>query len=97
MRIVLPALGVAVAAFCVWLTVRIVNRRERWAKWTAILTLPMLYVLSAGPTGWLIEHKITPPWFETASRWFYTPLFLLYVISPDPIKDALEWYEHLWR
>jgi len=29
----LPTLAV-VAAFCVWLTVRIVNRRERWAKWT---------------------------------------------------------------
>jgi hypothetical protein len=34
MTIVLPALAVAFGALCVWLTVRIVNRRERWAKWT---------------------------------------------------------------
>jgi len=25
-------IGIAFAAFCVWLAVRIVNRRERWAK-----------------------------------------------------------------
>ncbi len=27
----LQVLGAAFAAFCVWLAVRIVNRRERWA------------------------------------------------------------------
>ena len=32
--IVLPALAAAFGALCVWLTVRIVNRQERWAKWT---------------------------------------------------------------
>jgi hypothetical protein len=52
MSIVLPA--VAVAAFCVSLCVRIVNRRERWAKWTAVglASLPLLYVLSFGPACW---------------------------------------------
>ena len=53
--VVLPALGVAFGAFCVWLTVRIVNRRERWAKWTLaglILGLPVLYVGSFGPVCW---------------------------------------------
>jgi hypothetical protein len=34
MVIVLAILAVAFAAFCVWITVRIVNRREWWAKWT---------------------------------------------------------------
>jgi hypothetical protein len=29
--------GVALAAFCVWLFVRIMNRRERWAITLAIL------------------------------------------------------------
>ena len=44
-------LGVAYAALCVWLMVRIVNRRERWAKWTAVglVALSVLYVLSSGP------------------------------------------------
>ena len=48
MRIVLPTLGVAFAA---WLTVRIINRRERRAKWTlaSIVGLPVLYVASFGP------------------------------------------------
>jgi hypothetical protein len=48
-----PALsifGVAFVAFCLWLTVRVVNRRERWAKWTLVAALvfaallpPLLY------------------------------------------------------
>jgi hypothetical protein len=33
---VFPALCLAFAAFAVWLTVRLVNRQERWAKRTAI-------------------------------------------------------------
>ncbi len=32
MEIVLSTLGVAFAAFCVWLTVRIFNRRGKWAR-----------------------------------------------------------------
>src|SRR5437868_6452046 len=54
-------LAVAVAAFCVWLTVRIVNRRERWAKWTlAAAALPVLYVLSFGPACWAVERDLIP-------------------------------------
>jgi hypothetical protein len=51
-------LGVAYAAFCVWLTVRFVNRRERWAKRTIALVifLPLLYVLSLGPVCWLTSR-----------------------------------------
>ena len=39
------------AATCIWLTVRIVNRRERWAKWTAVALVltPVLYAVSSGP------------------------------------------------
>ncbi|MBI3865241.1 MAG: hypothetical protein HY290_25480 [Planctomycetia bacterium] len=42
------------AALCIWLTVRIVNRRERWAKWTqaVVVGIPVLYVLSFGPACW---------------------------------------------
>jgi len=51
MRIVLPTLGVAFTAAVVWLMVRIINRRERWAKWTlaAMVGLPVLYIASFGP------------------------------------------------
>jgi hypothetical protein len=44
MTILRSALTVAFAAFCVWLAVRVYNRRERWAKWTlgTTLALPVL-------------------------------------------------------
>jgi len=34
---IVPSVGIAFAAFCIWLTVRIVNRRERWAIDLALL------------------------------------------------------------
>ena len=37
--VLLASMGIAFAAFCVWLAVRIIKRRERWAKWTAFLVL----------------------------------------------------------
>ena len=32
------------AAGCVWLTLRIINRRERWAKWTLLWLIVALVV-----------------------------------------------------
>ena len=57
----LSALAVAFAAFCVWLTARIVNRRERWAKLTLATTIGLLvlYVASFGPACW---------WFAEAGK-----------------------------
>jgi hypothetical protein len=39
MNILLPVLGLAYAAFWIWLGVRIFNRRERWAIRTAVAAL----------------------------------------------------------
>jgi hypothetical protein len=60
MTIILPALAVAFAAFCVWLGVRIVNRRDRWAKWSlaAVVGPPLLYILSFGPMCWYASRLI---------------------------------------
>ena len=55
--VLLPALGVACAAVCVWLGVRIVNRRERWAKWM----LAILLILSI--FGWLWQQNPPPASF----------------------------------
>ena len=54
MAVALAIFGVAFAAFCVWLMVRIVNQREQWAKWTlaVVVSLPVLYVASFGPVVW---------------------------------------------
>jgi hypothetical protein len=51
MAILLPALTVAFAALCIWLSVRGVNRQERWAKWMLPLAVgaSVLYVASFGP------------------------------------------------
>ena len=46
----LPIFGAVFAAFCVWLTVRIVNRRERWTKWLAgavVLLMPSAYLIAS--------------------------------------------------
>jgi hypothetical protein len=89
----------AIAAFCVWLGVRIVNRRERWAKRTLagiVLGLPLLYVVSFGPACW---------WFHTIG-WggtggyeqiriapkFYWPIGWTAKHSPMPIQHAIIWY-----
>jgi hypothetical protein len=58
MALALAIIGVAFAAFCVWLGVRIINRRERWAKWTlaAVICLPLLYALSFGPACWITSR-----------------------------------------
>jgi len=47
MTILLPTLAFAFAAFCVWLTVRIVNWKERWAKSTlaAAVFLGLMHVV----------------------------------------------------
>jgi hypothetical protein len=39
MTSVLQCLVVPFTSFCVWLTVRIINRQVRWAKWTAVVLL----------------------------------------------------------
>jgi hypothetical protein len=100
MLIVLSVIGVAFAAFCVWLTVRIVNRRERWAKWTAgglAVCLPVLYVLGIGPAIWLYQRKLMPDSVATEIEQFYLPLAWLRAIGPEPISDAFDWYTELWR
>ena len=56
MNIIVPVVGVAFAAFAVWLGLRIFNRHERWAKRTAIgllAGLSLFYLLSFGPAVWL--------------------------------------------
>jgi hypothetical protein len=62
MALFLLTFGIAYASVCVWLSVRIVNRRELWAKWTmaATLALTASYPLSMGPLQWLDERSPAP-------------------------------------
>jgi hypothetical protein len=54
----LSILGTVFAAFCIWLTVRIVNRRERWAICAALALVSILIVVIAvnllyNPQPWI--------------------------------------------
>ncbi len=79
MTIILPTLAVSFAAFCVWLAVRIINRRERWAKWTlaALVGIPVLYVASFGPACWIYLRNSNDQRHETLAA-IYRPMFRLW-------------------
>jgi hypothetical protein len=88
MTILLPVLATAFAAVCVWLAVRIVNRRERWAKWTlaAVVALPAIYVSSFWPACRLITRVILP---ANAALPIYRPLLRL-CDSSDQFRSLTE-------
>jgi hypothetical protein len=91
--ILLPALAVAFAAFCVWLTVRIVNRRERWAKWTlaVVIGLPVPYVASFGPACWLAKRSELT-WSRRVAPRIYWPLGWMASEYPGLIYDGIREY-----
>jgi hypothetical protein len=101
MTILLPALAIAFAAFCVWLTVRIVNRRERWAKWMALaaaIGIPALYVASFGPVCWISSHaldRIDHIGARTVSE-LYQPILFLAWSGPSIAQRPVIWYMRLW-
>lgn len=100
MAIFIGALGVAFAAFCVWLGVRIVNRRERWAKWTAAglaIALPVIYLLGLGPAQWLISRHMLSESAVYHITSFYGPMNSFYDIAPPAIRDGIDWYLDLWE
>jgi hypothetical protein len=91
---VLPALACAFAASCVWLTVRIINRRERWAKCAGaglVLLALVGYPLSIGPAAiWATEHRVAAADFTR----FYSPLRAVaneFVL----LDEFLDWYTDL--
>jgi hypothetical protein len=101
MFIILPALVVACGAFCVWLTVRIINRRERWAIRTAaaIVLLPLLYVASFGPACWWFSNVSELPHGKlSAYRMvpaFYRPIGWMARRGPAWVGRMVGWYATL--
>lgn len=102
MAVIFPGLVVAFAAFALWLGVRIFNRRERWAKRTAIAVLvgsPLLYVLSFGPAVWLSGRGF---FFGTSMDGrrmfidsFYTPILWTAADAPSWVRNAVQWWGSL--
>ncbi len=96
METVFSAIVAALAAFCVWLGVRIVNRREKWAKRTAVvLALVLVYPMSMGPILWLDLHGLTPAWCQDIP--LYAPFQWMRENWPGPVRDAINWYLAFWR
>jgi len=101
MTILLPALGVIFAALVAWLSVRIINRREKWAKWTlatAVLLL-ILYPFSIGPAYLLAMRIRSRPgpdlkWPMTVFETAYAPVIRLAgdTNSGEAIAAYIEWW-----
>ena len=86
MAVAISIFGVAVAAFCLWLTVRIVNRRERWAKWMAVIVALVGYPLSFGPVCWLAGRNLIDLHCVAVS---YQPV--VYAAAIDPTHILASW------
>jgi hypothetical protein len=88
MAILFSVLGMAIAALCVWLTVRIINRRERWSKRTlaAVVGVPMLYIMSFGPACWFGQRRMLS---ARTVYLGYRPVVAAMHDGPEPIKRVL--------
>ena len=96
LTIILSTLAVTFAAFCVWLMVRIVNRRERWAKWTLALAIgpPVLYVGSFGPACWISQRSVSNSTVRIGSgtvSTIFQPMLYLWMNTQFPSK-IISWY-----
>jgi hypothetical protein len=93
-------LATAFAAFCLWLVVRIVNRRERWAKWLGAAVIAWLligYPLSIGPATWLYYHAVPMRFIPAAAaskNFIYWPI--MEARSHGWFVHQIDWYLTLW-
>jgi hypothetical protein len=96
--VLVPGMGAAFMAFGVWLGVRIVNRRERWAKWTALAMAIVLfgYPLSMGPAWWISHNLDLPYCFNYGIRCPYEPLWWVISNGPEWVNNAGWRYLNWW-
>lgn len=98
MLIFLQALVVASAACCILLTVAIINRRKRWAKWmlAMVIGVPLLYVASFGPVCWYVSQnpyaRMENDPFAPIVPNMYCPFGWLMVHGPEPVARLVHWY-----
>jgi len=100
MGIVLPALAVAFAALCVWLGVRVWNRRERLARRTMAsvsIGVPVLYFASFGPACWIESYRASEidegDWGEGFDYLqLYRPIEYIWERAPRPIANLINRY-----
>src|SRR5579885_3189250 len=100
MALALLIFGVAFAAFSTWLTVRIVNHHERWAKRTlaALLGVPLVSVASLAPL-FLLEAQVhieSNSSVADACRIYAIPAKIVYEEGSQQFRDAFDWYRSLF-
>lgn len=91
-------LGTALAAFAIWLAVRLVNRPAThvgrlWVG-VALVTVLVLYPLSAGPVAWLAGRDAVPEYAQNAVGLFFWPLE--WVIENTPEWMMGPYLMYLW-
>jgi hypothetical protein len=83
---ILGAIGLGIAAFCVWLGVHLFNLRPRWRARVAILSAAVLiYPLSLWPTCWFVQQGNLPP---KVAATVYNPLFAAETYAPQASQEA---------
>jgi len=87
----LATLSLMLAAFAVWLGVRLVNRRQSWAKRTAMVLFAVLigYPLSIRPACWLVQMEVV---HLNSVAHAYCPVILLLEGAPRPVYWLAKWY-----
>ncbi len=74
------------------------RKQPGMAFWATVVVIGLvLYLLSFGPVEWLVRHGVGASWTEVPITWFYRPISWMYFNGPDPIHDALGWYNKLWQ
>ncbi|MBI3864999.1 MAG: hypothetical protein HY290_24255 [Planctomycetia bacterium] len=96
MSIVLFALAVSFGAFCVWLTVRVVNRgwrptRRSWIG--ALFILIVAYPLSFGPWLWIDWSFDVPHEIETVAYYVYWPCYDQHSHAAGWFVAYIEWFQ----
>src|SRR5262249_39798935 len=84
-EIVVAVIGVAFAASCIFLMIRIIGRRKRpgWRFWmTALFAALLAYPLSVGPVAWLSFHDQLPDWAAAPLDYLFSPAV------PKPQTDS---------
>ena len=93
MTIIVGVLIATFAAFAVWLSVRMVNRRERWTTRTShvLFMVVLSYPASVGPVCWWMALPVGP---EDPPRIpvIYWPLGRVAANGPDLIYPPVRWW-----
>lgn len=85
--------GASIASVSIWLTVRVINRKERLAKraLAGMIVIPVLYLAGFGPACWLtsLPPPVRPREYNRAMI-LYLPFGR--IMSGDTTPKALQWW-----